>query len=256
MKEFFETVWMYWGSWKLLLLEAACGLFLFCRRKKRNAFRVIICLFAAMLIFVYNPLSRWIWTKVVAPHLYWRMFWLFPAVPVAAFAFTELMGSFSGKKRIAVFAALCAMIVLCGKNVYFNNNFQIASNKFKIPQDAAMVSNYLVSQGEKTKALVPDSLSCYIRQYSSGISLLYGRDIFGFTSPVTTEDYYKIHDAMEEEELRVKFILKKARKYHCEYVVLDNRKKLRANPEKLGFVQQTVIGNYTVYRDADGIKDE
>ncbi|MDO5422588.1 MAG: hypothetical protein Q4F41_02540 [Eubacteriales bacterium] len=248
---FWDTVTMYWGDMRMLLLFAAavCILIFW---KKLGKYRVgLLALLAGLLILVFNPLSQYVWTNVMREHLYWRMFWILPAVPVMAFVMTGLVQSRKKWKNALIGACVIAAIAVCGQSAYRGANFQKADNRFKLPQEAVMVADYMLTRDGETKALVADELYCYIRQYTSKVSLLYGRDIIGYTAPVK-KGFTKIHAAMNAEHPDVEYLIKKARKYGCQYIVWNSAKELDGEPEDYGFFCEAEIGRFKVYRDGNG----
>lgn len=256
LEEFWQSTVMYWGNWRIMLLFAIIILLLLFWRKLGEHRKGLLVLFAVLLILVYNPLAKYFWAKVMQEHLYWRMFWILPAVPVMAFVMTGLVQKKALWKNLLTGVLVAAAIVVCGKNVYTNNNFTKAENRFKLPQEAVMVADYMLTEDGETKAIVPEEIFCHIRQYSSKISLLYGRDILGFTSPVKNKRYHKVYEEMESDAPNVRTIMRAAKKYECQYVVFDSAKILRGNPENYGYEWKTQIGRFLIYRKAGVVEDE
>ena len=119
-----------------------------------------------------------------------------------------------------------------------------------------MIADYMLTEDGETKALVPEEIFCHIRQYSSKIALLYGRDILGFTSPVRNKRYHKVYEEMESERPNVQTIMRAAKKYECQYVVFDSAKILRGNPENYGYELKTQIGRFLIYRKEGAAEHE
>lgn len=246
--EFWQAASMYWGNWRIFLLFAAALLLLLGWKKLGEYRKGLLVLLAALLIMAFNPFAKYFWSKVMQGHLYWRMFWILPVVPVMAFVMTGLLQRKAAWKKLLLGILVVAAIAACGENVYTNGNFTKAENRFKLPQEAVMAADYMLTEDGETKAIVPEALFCYIRQYSSKISLLYGRDILGFTSPVKNKQYHKVYEEMESDAPNVRTVMRAAKKYGCQYVVFDSSKILRGDPENYGYSLSAQIGRFLLYR--------
>lgn len=256
LEEFWQAVAQYWGNWRILALFVLAAALLLGIKKYGLYRKALLMLLLVLLVLVYNPFAKLFWSKVMQEHLYWRMFWILPAVPLLAFVMTGVLDQKAAWKK-GIFAVLvAAAIVLCGKNVYTGGNFTKAENKFKLPQESVMVADYMLTEDGETKAIVPEELFCHIRQYSSRISLLYGRDILGFTAPVGNKRFHKVYEEMESQAPNVRTIMRAAKKYDCQYVVFDSSKLLRGDPVNYGYEKKTQIGRFTVYRREEKVKNE
>lgn len=251
LEEFWQSTVMYWGNWRIMVLFAIVLLLLLCWKKLGNFRKGLLVLLAVLLVLVYNPFAKYFWSKVMQGHLYWRMFWILPVIPIMAFVMTGLLQKKAAWKNLLTGVLVVAAIAACGRNIYTNGNFTKAENRFKLPQEAVMVADYMLTEDGETRAIVPKDIFCHIRQYSSKISLLYGRDIEGFTSPVRNKRYLKVYEEMESDAPNVRTIMRAARKYECQYVVFDEAKILRGNPENYGFAYKTQIGRFLIYRRED-----
>lgn len=254
--EFLKTVRMYWGSMGYFGILLLCVLAIIVSRKCGRYRRGILLYLALLVLLVWNPLAQSLWAKVLAGHLYWRMFWILPAVPLAAYALTGLAGRWNGWRAAALVLGCLLVLAVCGTNVYGNGNFRRADNRFKLPQEAVSAAAYMLERDGETKAIVPDTLACYIRQYTSRVRLLYGRDIYGYTAPVARKAFYRVHEEMESPQPNVKKILRYAKKFDCQYVVFDSGKFLAERPEKYGYAAETEVGGYTLYRREDRTEHE
>lgn len=249
-KNFLQVVISYWGKPHLLvIILILTALILFCFRKREEGKRMIL-FYIIMLAGVFNPIVYGLfWTKIMRSHLYWRMIWLLPTVILLAWAICAWSKKLSGnKKSLPLFIGI-AFVLLFGKNVYMNDNFQWATNKFKLPQDVVSTAAAILENGGKAKAVVPDELCCYTRQYSTKIDLLYGRDIYGYTSPIWDEKIHKIHEEMNKEDPDMDYLTKAVREYECNYIILSQEKVQTDSPESFGFTCAGKVGGYMIYKD-------
>ena len=250
LNSFTEIFERYFGGRAVYAVYVLLLVLLFWRRKKSKTAEALLLLTVMIFLLVCNPLARLVWIRVVREHLYWRMFWLLPTGILAAFLLTEIISSKNRMVSAAAAAAFLAGMILCGSNLYLNGNFTRATNPFKIPQSAATIGNYLLQEeeGKETEVLASSELFCYLRQYSSRIHLLYGRNIQGYTSPVTDEKKHRLYEMMQAESLDGDYIFSAAGEYGCTYVILEDRKPLTGNPEQYGDERKTDIGGYCLYR--------
>ena len=248
LKEFTDLVIQYFGGW--LPLAAAAGIFLLLivLRKKIPCGSGLLLFTAGLLLLVLNPFARMLWTKMIQPHLYWRSFWLLPLPLAAGLVAAALAGEGRLLRRILVLGLCLGCLALAGKNVYTRENFQKPDNPFKLPSQAVAVANAVLPEEGETRALVPDDLFCYIRQYSSRIRMPYGRNIAGFTSPVTNPRILKLHKRMNQKVYRAAKICTWAARYKCEYIVFLADRPVKKKPEDYGYIKTAELGNYVIYR--------
>ena len=247
----FTTSFMqYFGSFRALLPVTAAVICLVLFRKNLCFAGKILALLAGLVIFLYNPLSQFLWRKLIEETVYWRSYWLLPSIPLFAYVLTELVWMQQGAMRAVVIAAGTAAAVFGGGNMYSQKSgyFTRAENAYKLPGESCKIAEYIVDNVGETLALVPDSLYCYLRQYSAKIDLVYGRNIDGFTSVVLSKSLHKLHGLMWQPPYKVKRILKRAKKRGCEIVVFRADWEKTADPSVCGYVLLETIGNYEIYR--------
>lgn len=250
LKSFTDVLIQYFGNPLVSALPAAAAVFLFFVRKRSRQAEALFVLMVMACVFVCNPLARLFWIRLIKEHIYWRMFWILPFCPVSAYIFTELFAGGKRWKKLLVTGLLAVLLCTCGKNIYISGNFERASNPFKIPESAASVGNYLMTREKRkiTKVVAPSSLYCYLRQYSSNIRMVYGRNIEGYTTEVTDEKKKMLYGYMEAETVNVPYIFSAARDFDCRYIILEAGKALDGEPEDYGFEPCAEVAGYVLYR--------
>ncbi|MBQ1311281.1 MAG: hypothetical protein IIY55_05460 [Blautia sp.] len=247
---FIEIFELYFGGrYIYVLLVCLIAALIFLRKKTRISGAFLLFLIVT-IICTCNPLAMMFWTKIIKRHIYRRMFWNLSLIVLFSFVVTELLCS--KKKWVSVLCAAATVFCLCffGKSMYFTGNFERTTNPFKIPQNAASIANYLVTEeeGKETRVLAPSGIFCYLRQYSSRIHQLYGRDIYGYTSPVESEEKHRLFACMEAENIDVPYVFPTARSFGCTYIILDMEKPLTADPLKYGYDIAADIGGCRIYK--------
>ena len=247
LKDFFGMMLQFFGSLSCVLLVCLTILLLVVFRRRLPG-AMALSVFLLCLLLALNPFSQWLLSRVLQEHLYWRVFWLLPVPVLVGVLLTGFSQRLKGAAGLLPLAALLMVLLLTGKNVWSGGNFTRPDNPYKLPSEAAAVSAWIVSDAGDAKVLVPDDLFCYIRQYSSRLRLLYGRNIAGFTAPVTNERILAIHGLMNEPSYRIRRLLANARKYSCDYVVFLADRPKTVRPERYNYEYQTTIGNYEIYK--------
>ena len=148
-------------NWYFVIYAVALFyLLIFCKEeRKRLAIPAL-----AISVFVLNPLTHGILNDL---YWYWRLLWMLPMVPVVAVAIIHFLKHVKWDwAKYVVFAALLGCIILGGNSAYKmeTDPFVKAENRFKVPQKAINVADKLLEFSEEPRAVMPNSLYCYIRQ--------------------------------------------------------------------------------------------
>ena len=253
MEKYADMVVRYFGSPAGCALVLGLILLIWIFRKKIPG-AVPLLLYLLCLTMVLNPLSQKLLGGVMQEHLFWRFYWLIPVPILAGILVTGLAERLKGALKAVPLAALAVVLIFCGRNVYSDGAFTEADNPFKLPAEAVAVSAELLSrlEGDSARIVVPDDLFCYIRQYSSRLRLLYGRNIAGFTDPVTSRRIIHTHNRMNQPYYKLKRLAWFGNDLGVDYFVLYADRPKKGKTEENGFVYLTTVGNYELYRFIPG----
>lgn len=228
------------GDGYMLTLFAIAVIYLLIKEKNmdRKVLLVIYPIIAAFLIFC--PF----FFDVLEPFLedtYYRIFWILPIGIVIAYAFTDLMYTFSKKYvQFPIFIASIVIIAFCGKFIYTENNFSKVYNLYKIPDEAKWVIDIISEDTLKDKfALVPAEITPYVRQINSKIQLTYGRD-------VTNMYAYGTPALLRAGDMKT--LLPYCRQKGVTYIVTYNNVELNEKMYKYGYHVFDQTYSYTVYK--------
>ncbi len=180
---------------------------------------------------------------------YYRILWLVPMTAVIAYAGVRLIAGCSGKWRMvpaAVFA--CVMIVATGDYVYDNPYFGPAYNRFHVPQTVALVCDAIIVEGREVRAVFPDEMLPYVRQYTANVCMPYGREM----AVERWENDNPLYDAMKEEEADCEKIASLAAEQGCHYIILHETKPGQEGFEKTGYRYVETAAGYRIYLQ-DGV---
>lgn len=166
------------GDGYMWILFAIAVIYLLIKEKDMDKKVLLVIYPIIALFFIFCPF----FFHVLEPFLkdtYYRIFWILPMGIIIAYAFTDLIHTFSKKYvQFPIFVASIAIIAMCGKFIYTENNFSRVYNLYKIPDEAKWVIDIISEDELKEKyALVPAEITPYVRQINSKIQLTYGRDV-------------------------------------------------------------------------------
>ena len=246
---------MYGGS-AIWILFVVALIYLFIAEKP---FRKTVVLPAvALLIVVLNPVCYTYLWKPMVRYAFWRMFWLFPVVPVIALAATCAVLRIRGRlnrKAAGVLAAIAmaALIGVGGNCVYSYalTSFSPASNPHKLPGDVLAVGEFLLKQDPHPRVVVEQELYSYIRQIYPDITTLYGRNNEGFISKIEPRRK-EVALTLRNGELNLNHVASCMRELNFDYLVktahdardlLLEKKYRDAGFEKIG-----QIGTYGIFQ--------
>jgi hypothetical protein len=134
--------------------------------------------------------------------------------------------------------------------VYSAGTFTKAENVYKLPQEALDVADIMAAAGVnwKVRAVVPNELLCYIRQYRCDIGLFYGRNAGGFISEIG-EDEQRVYEEMSRSNPDVSVITELCRKN--EVIFLCFNRATQDIPDDLseyGYQLYRTTGDYSIYQ--------
>lgn len=203
-------------------------------------------------LMIDNPLSKTIWEEVLKLPYYWRVLWIVPVIPLCACLapmITEKVHSSNLKGAIAILSV--CIILLTGSYMYTQEHcvfFVPADNPAKLPQHAVDIADKLLLLDDHPRIVTVPSVGVYIRQYSSDIESLFGRDIYGYIKPAK-EDAHRVNEELNDENGDYAIILEIMLKGQYDFLVIpDNWEYARQEIEKLGFYCCSDVTGYAIYK--------
>lgn len=234
--------WYFSNGYVWILLLCAIAISLFKRKVKKYNFLGWYTVIYSILVF--NPISALVLSKLGLEGVYWRVLWMLPTGCMIAYTLTWLVSI--GNKRVirGILVAVSGVaIVLCGKLIYNSENFQIAENPYKIPQEAIEVSKCI----EPGNAVIaPIDVLIWLRTYNADIYMPIGRQAYSFEgNPDKTNLIRSLSDPAVTD---VEYIAANAMNYGCKYIVIVNNRQMEGNWEDYGYYLTDQIENYLIYR--------
>lgn len=173
-------------AWPVFLLFAAgMAIVLLLRfRKKYMGGGFALCSWTLILTaVVYNPLIVKLFVpRIVEKAIYYRLFWLLPAIPGAAWVITEAISLFGKRwQRYAAGAAAMILLLVClPTNASLMSGFEKPDNIYKVPDGVVYACDVIHDDfGESDnlpRTIWAFELEIYVRQYNPGIKLCITRN--------------------------------------------------------------------------------
>lgn len=214
------------------------------KKEEKSRIKIVFGIYSIIILLLnFNPLFANISIRVIGGEVYWRVYWLLPIGFVLAYVFTELIYKMPSKlKKVLASVLIAFVIIIGGKWVYTEENFEKVGNFYKVPDAVLGVILHVSADDEDYKQLAgPIDFEIYTRQVDGTIILSEGRSfsgVYGEDSIVThifNNDYANIY--------------KKAMEIGCNYVVLDNStKRTDDDLTNYGFINFYQNDTFTVYK--------
>jgi hypothetical protein len=219
--------------------------------KKNESYKFISVIFGISLLVLFNPLFYNLVGERFLSGVYWRLFWILPMGLVVAAAFTELTGL--AKMRMFKYmlaAALVLLTAVSGKLVLSRDNYSFPENAYQISSTVVAICDTILedNDAQQTKAVMPYELLTEVRQYTSKIGLLYGRNVDGYITQITLEEEWA-YRMMSESDVELETLRLLALGKNVEYVVFND--SFHQYPEDMGqygyqFVES--LDGYSIFK--------
>lgn len=243
MKEILEIFQAFTGSGYLTILYLLTLLYLW-TSEKNPTFRAVFVYGASIIqLLFFIPLFYYGY-QLLDEGTYYRILWILPMTMTIAYASVKILGRYpAGSIAIGIL-----LIVICGKNVYFNEYISKAENAYHIPQEVIEVCDVIMpgENEERVTGVFPDDLIHFVRQYSSRIQMPYGRD---YLAPDWIYGNHPLREVMNQEEIRISELVRLATEQKCQYIILERNKELIGNLENLKVLKIGETTNYDIYRN-------
>lgn len=234
------------GGYISLFVLAIIYLFL----KEENKERRMFFIYFQLLVFlvVFNPIFNKIVGPIFKSTVYWRVYWIIPLGVTIAYAVVKAVSEIEQKniKKNILYVCFIFTIIMSGKFIYTSENYQKVDNLYKIPNESILVAQIIKNDdAEYKKAIVPDNLVAYIRQFDSSIELAYKREPTGYAN----------HSIVTPLRLGdTEWISKVAKEKKCNYVVVDKNIPLTLDFSYFGFNALAETEKFAIYKIAENIE--
>lgn len=253
-----DKVNLYWGVGSLGILFLCAFLFYMFGKEKSRQIKVYLWYVFIILFAIMNPVSLYVIDVTGNMGVYERFFWLLCSPVLLAACFTRI----SAKEK-KMFIPCILLIMLCGHIVFTDTEYKEAKHPYKIDKQAIEVNDIIFRHYEGLEpdaeivpnrknyekppmAMVTEPLCGDIRMYNANMKLLYVRKAFG---SYNYKKYKKSADmlSLSNDEIYLKFITRRMRKYKFDYLVLGDWQHLKGKIERYPITEIGRTEKYTVY---------
>lgn len=204
-----------------------------------------------LTIVVFNPVFyQYVWLKCF-DYGYWRVFWLFPVVLVISVAVIMWIERFKQQKKQTIFLLIILLLLCCnGKNMFYKYMFYMdTENAYKLPQEAIDVADALLELDTEPRVVMCSELYSYVRQYSTDIKMMYGRNIEGYIDGGRDKDRELNMNVVYEDITDWSRVAELMREENCRYLVVSqNKKYLEEDMRQYSFILIKQVDGYNIIK--------
>ncbi|CDD57806.1 MAG TPA: hypothetical protein DDX70_09910 [Bacteroides sp.] len=219
--KFVGTGWFHWLIAAIILVAGSV---------KNTHFRHKFLYPAAMILIVFFcPLVYGTIGIRFLNGMYWRILWLVPVSVIIAIGGTWLVMRFNNYILKAVTLALTVCVIaMSGRPMFSKDNYVPAQNEYQLPQvtidiaDAIISDSLAADTGVYPTVVVPDEMLCSMRQYTTKIRLLYGRDAYAYIFNELEEMKAVVHNEMIRQTPDVGKLAVYAKAKNVDYIVFSS----------------------------------
>ena len=252
--ECFVALKTYFGTVGHAALFAAALISLAITEKNIKIRLILIYMPIVMIALFLLPVTRKVYVRLVDGATYYRLLWMIPFAVVTAYAGCRVLMRLHGMWKYAATALIAAAILFTGTDVYRVPYATKTENAYHIPQYVIDICDTIMPADDERDvyAAVPDMLTFYIRQYTSRICLIYGRE----SVEPAWNNYDPIHEVMQGDKTtgvidtkKLITLTRETPSKQCSYVILNTSDKLDVPLEDQGLKKLATISGYDVYED-------
>ena len=151
-----------------------------------------------------------------------RMFWMLTTPIIISIGFTYfVMGIDDDKLKILALILIIPISLYCGEFQISNAMFKKAENAYRLPQSSVDITEYVTSEMDSPKLIVPYTIAHPFRQISTDVHLLYGEDATSGRIWSTSGEFRMLCEGMEHVTPDLNVIMPVARENNVNYILFD-----------------------------------
>ena len=151
-----------------------------------------------------------------------RMFWMLITPIIISIGFTYfVMGIESDKLKVLALILIIPISLYCGEFQISNAMFKKAENLYRLPQSSVDITEYVTSEMDSPKLIVPYTIAHPFRQISTDVYLLYGEDATYGRIVRTKDELIRVCEEMEHVTPDLNVIMPVARDNNVNYILFD-----------------------------------
>ena len=243
MREILAIFQEFTGSGFLTILYMLALLYLWMAEKNPTIRAILVYGSSVIQILFFVPVFYYGY-QILDAGTYYRILWILPMTVTIAYSGVKIFGKYPmGSIVIGL-----VMIAICGKYTYSNSYITKAENLYHIPQEVIEVCDIIMpgEEEERVVGIFPDDLVHFVRQYTSRIEMVYGRD---YLAPDWIYGDHPIREVMNQEKIRVSELVRLATEQKCQYIIVERSKETIGKFEKFKVFKIGETANYNIYRN-------
>lgn len=243
MREVLIIFQEFTGSGFLTILYLLALLYLWMTEKKSTTRAILVYGSSIIQLLFFLPFFYYGY-QFLDEGTYYRILWILPMTITIAYSGVKILGKYpSGSIAIGI-----VMIAICGKYVYSNPYITKAENVYHIPQEVIEVCDIIMPRDdeERIKCIFPDDLIHFVRQYTSRIQMVYGRD---YLAPDWIYGNHPIREIMNQEKIKTSELIRLATEQKCQYIIVEKSKETIGNFGKFRVAKIGETSSYDIYRN-------
>ena len=151
-----------------------------------------------------------------------RMFWMLITPIIISIGFTYfVMGIDDDKLKILALILIIPISLYCGEFQISNAMFKKAENAYRLPQSSVDITEYVTSEMDSPKLIVPYTIAHPFRQISTDVHLLYGENATSGRIWSTSGEFRMLCEEMEHVTPDLNVIMPVARDNDVNYILFD-----------------------------------
>ena len=151
-----------------------------------------------------------------------RMFWMLITPIIISIGFTYfVMGIDDDKLKILALILIIPISLYCGEFQISNAMFKKAENLYRLPQSSVDITEYVTSEMDSPKLIVPYTIAHPFRQISTDVHLLYGEDATSGRIWGASGEFRMLCEEMEHVTPDLNVIMPVARDNNVNYILFD-----------------------------------
>ena len=208
------------GMMMALYFVALMIIVFYCKDKHVKKAIILPSVLFIIVMYVFVPLYD---TLVYYLKFYdGRMFWMLITPIIISIGFTYfVMGIDDDKLKILALILIIPISLYCGEFQISNAMFKKAENAYRLPQSSVDITEYVTSEMDSPKLIVPYTIAHPFRQISTDVYLLYGEDATYGRIVRTKDELIRVCEEMEHVTPDLNVIMPVARDNNVNYILFD-----------------------------------
>lgn len=238
---------IYSGNCLLMLAFIGSLIFLFIREKEKGIKSVLVYTSVAILcLFFFPPFAKLWMYKLGEEPTYYRFLWMLPEAVVCGYALVKFLELVKWKWLKIVITVVVTVCVMIGGNLVYNSPVLTkADNLYQLPKPVVEICDEIVIPGREVKAVFPNEILQYVRQYTALVVLPYGYetlvDRWGFQND--------IFDEMVKEESDAETLATLCANDGCHYIILNKNHLVKGELTDYDWEFVMESGDYLLYKN-------